>query len=207
MFKLKAGQNKEIAHAFIESIGQQLTDSEETEFMMTGNLPQMIDLVNETRDKYITKKYNGISIKPMGETMISIGNVDETNFNIPVGDCILTQLNEAGEITGFRVRPEIAKVMMYREEGHDVSSIVQACKTVNYLNRLFFQTDKDYWLGIKGEKMPSNLHSINASRASLRGINVQNVELDQDRVVPTGPSSELTELLELLKMHSQKLLS
>jgi len=68
--------------------------------------------------------------------------------------------------------------MMYREEGHDVSSIVQACKTVNYLNRLFFKTDIDYWLGIKGEKMPSNLHSVAASRESLREVNVQNVDLD-----------------------------
>lgn len=36
---------------------------------------------------------------------------------IPVGDCILTELNSEGDLVGFKVRPEIAKIMMYREDG------------------------------------------------------------------------------------------
>ena len=40
---------------------------------------------------------------------------------VPIQDCILTELSEDGELKGFKVRPELIKLIAYREEGKDCS--------------------------------------------------------------------------------------
>ena len=50
--KLRTEQNREILHAFRETLGCPITDSEATDINITGKLPAMIDLLNEIRDKY-----------------------------------------------------------------------------------------------------------------------------------------------------------
>ncbi len=45
----------------------------------------------------------------------------------------------------------VVKFREFEETKQGINQIVKAIKTVNYLNRLFFNTEKDYWLGIRGE--------------------------------------------------------
>ena len=35
---------------------------------------------------------------------------------IPLVDCIMTEINEDGELKGFRIRPELSKVIMSQQE-------------------------------------------------------------------------------------------
>ncbi len=158
--KLKGDQNREILRAFKETLGTPLTDSEETQINCTGKLPVMIDLLNTIRDNYTQKEStNLISVKRL-ESQQKDDSDDISPNLVPLGDCILTQINEEGQITGFSVRVEILNVIKFREfdeTKQGIAQIVKAIKTVNYLNRLFFNTEKDYWLGIRGEKMPANI--------------------------------------------------
>ena len=56
-----------------------------------------------------------------------------------MADCIITEINSDGELKGFRIRPELAKVIMYRqEEEGDLSQINNIIRTVNYMNRILF---------------------------------------------------------------------
>lgn len=59
-------------------------------------------------------------------------------------------MSEDGTITNFSVRPEVMKIIMYRESGKDLSFVSKVIKTVNWLNRIFFRYDCEYNLRIKG---------------------------------------------------------
>ena len=69
-------------------------------------------------------------------------------------------MNDEGLVTNFGVRPEIMRLIMYREKEKlarkrnpaDLSFIFKVIKTVNWLNRIFFRYDLEYALRIKGEK-------------------------------------------------------
>ena len=52
-FKLKAGQNKDLLSAFIDSLGNKLKSKDDTALMMTGNLPDMIDKINGLQGEYL----------------------------------------------------------------------------------------------------------------------------------------------------------
>lgn len=36
---------------------------------------------------------------------------------IPLTDCIIADIDAEGELKGFKIRPELAKVLMWRDEG------------------------------------------------------------------------------------------
>jgi hypothetical protein len=71
---------------------------------------------------------------------------------IPLMDCIMVEQDTSGVYTGFSIRPEMAKVIMWRESG-DLTMLHRVIKTVNYMNRLIFDP-QDYLLGSK--KKPEN---------------------------------------------------
>lgn len=149
-FKLKAGHNRDMMMAFIQTLGEQLQDSEETQMTSTGNLDDMISLVNELRDKYLMTSdgIRGIAV----EKLSGYSRADSSDWKpIPMSDCILTQMSEDGTITNFSVRPEVMKIIMYRESGKDLSFVSKVIKTVNWLNRIFFRYDCEYNLRIKGQ--------------------------------------------------------
>ena len=60
-------------------------------------------------------------------------------------------MNEDGSVTGFSIRPELMKIIMYREEGRNVSFVSKVVRSVNYLNRIFFKYNEDYLLGKRGQ--------------------------------------------------------
>lgn len=66
----------------------------------------------------------------------------------------MVDINTAGEIEGFRIRPEVAKVIMWREDGKDLGAVYQVVKTVNYLNRLMFKSE-DFNLESRGRQLAS----------------------------------------------------
>ena len=111
----------------------------------------MIKLINELRDKYITPidGLRGITVDNLSE--LSRANSYDWQ-KIPMADCILTQMSEDGTITNFSVRPEVMKIIMYRENGKNISFISKVIKNVNFLNRIFFRYDQEYMLKIRGEK-------------------------------------------------------
>ena len=151
----------------------------------------MIDLLNTIRDNYTQKEGpNLISVKRL-ESVQKEDSDDISPNLVPLGDCILTQINEEGQITGFSVRVEILNVIKFREfdeTKQGIAQIVKAIKTVNYLNRLFFKTEKDYWLGIRGEKMPENIEQKRAvSSESERPPREKEVEIIVERRTPTPP--------------------
>ena len=47
-----------------------------------------------------------------------------------------------GEITGFRIRPELAKVAMWRDK-NDLSVFFKAIRIVNFFNRLMFGNEEN----------------------------------------------------------------
>ena len=54
---------------------------------------------------------------------------------------------------GFKIRSELAKVIMYKEEG-DLSLIYKVIRTVNYLNRLLVKGDQEENVLLKrGQKL------------------------------------------------------
>ena len=75
----------------------------------------MIDLLNTIRDNYTQKEGpNLISVKRL-ESVQKEDSDDISPNLVPLGDCILTQINEEGQITGFSVRVEILNVIKFRE--------------------------------------------------------------------------------------------
>ena len=48
-FKLRAGVNRELSHFYKESLGTTLSAADDMKFTMTGNLPEYINLINDTQ--------------------------------------------------------------------------------------------------------------------------------------------------------------
>ena len=104
---------------------------------MTGNLPEFIDKLNDMQERYLRRPDKSLKKK----------KTEEADDEIPLADCIVTEINSDGELKGFRIRPELAKLIMYKtEEGEDLRKINKIIMTVNYLNRIIFKPD-DYLLG------------------------------------------------------------
>ena len=111
---------------------------------MIGNLPEFIEYINDIQVKYL-RPIGGIpdiAVVPMDSTTPkkkkSPKRLQSTycDRKIPMSDCIITELNSDGDLVGFKVRPELAKILMWREDGEDLSQISQTIRTVNYLNRM-----------------------------------------------------------------------
>ena len=65
-----------------------------------------------------------------------------------MADCIVTEMDADGNLNGFSIRPELAKVAWVRGGG-DVTFIQKMIRTVNFLNRLLLAPGEDYMLGTK----------------------------------------------------------
>lgn len=153
-FKLRAGTNRELSYFFKESLGEKLTEDDDMKFTMTGNLPQYIDLINETHEKYlISPGAEGLSTRlKLKRKLTSTIDCDRP---IPLSDCIKTEISEEGEFKRFKIRPELAKVLMWREEGQDFSQLKTIVTTVSFLNRLLFKPNVDeYVLGTRKAPPP-----------------------------------------------------
>ena len=92
-FNLKAAQNKQLSQVFQNSLGERLPESDDTAFMMIGNLGDFIKKVTATQEKYLLPAKNLISVESMdinmdmqrdaeGEDAIDMSRV------IPLTDCI-----------------------------------------------------------------------------------------------------------------------
>ena len=58
----------------------------------------------------------------------------------------MTEINEEGELKGFKIRPEFAKVIMSQQEdqgnvGRDMTQIIKIIRSVNFLNRIILKPD------------------------------------------------------------------
>ena len=58
----------------------------------------------------------------------------------------MTEIDEEGELKGFKIRPEIAKVIMSQQEdqgnvGRDMTQIIKIIRSVNFLNRIILKPD------------------------------------------------------------------
>ena len=60
----------------------------------------------------------------------------------------MTDFDNEGNFNGFLIRPDVAKMIMWRGKGQ-MDQIYKIIKTVNYLNRLLLESGKDYILGSK----------------------------------------------------------
>ena len=90
-FKLKAAQNKQLSQVFQNSLGERLPESDDTAFMMIGNLGDFIKKVTATQEKYLLPAKNQISVTPMDMDMMSDAvrqdSIDMSRV-IPLTDCI-----------------------------------------------------------------------------------------------------------------------
>lgn len=150
-FKLKAVWNKMIEDAFVDSIGCDITVTDSNSMTMISNLDDIIEQVNEMRDKYLFSQPKGITVGGLGETMRS----DYADERVTMAECVITTINEDGAVTGFSIRPEMMRVILFRNNRRDVHFIAKTIKTVNFLNRIFFKTDMDYLLKARGDVVPS----------------------------------------------------
>ena len=80
-FKLKAHQTKDLFRAFHDSLGSQISKSEDTDMNMIGNLDDFVETFNQMQETYILNKgSNDISVKPFDQTM---KNDDEDDTPAP----------------------------------------------------------------------------------------------------------------------------
>eukprot|EP00353_Schmidingerella_taraikaensis_P012923 CAMPEP_0185593006 /NCGR_PEP_ID=MMETSP0434-20130131/70008_1 /TAXON_ID=626734 ORGANISM="Favella taraikaensis, Strain Fe Narragansett Bay" /NCGR_SAMPLE_ID=MMETSP0434 /ASSEMBLY_ACC=CAM_ASM_000379 /LENGTH=85 /DNA_ID=CAMNT_0028219263 /DNA_START=387 /DNA_END=641 /DNA_ORIENTATION=- len=85
----------------------------------------MVELMNSLRGKYV------------------VGSAKAANPDgVALADCILTKINKEGVVTGFTIRPEMMKVVMYRSDRQDTAFMVRVIRTVNLMNRVFFKSDE-----------------------------------------------------------------
>ena len=106
--------------SFMHSLGEQLSAGDETAMITCGNIEEMIGHINRIRDHHIL---------PSTARGIQVDKLDEWT-KIPLGDCILTKISEDGVVEGFSVRPEIMKLILYKE-GNDLLFINKVIRTVN----------------------------------------------------------------------------
>ena len=119
-----------------------------------------------------------------------------------MNDCLMPDFSPEGDLRGFKIRPEIAKVIMWQGEGQDLSYIKKFIKTVNYINRLIFEPD-DYQLGSR--KRPGSLikpiPTARDSDAAASPAEVGERVVYQEVFKKTKLSDEVKTLLWLLKNH------
>ena len=97
--------------------------------------------MNETSARYLRTENLAIQESPELKRQDSIDYERE----IPMRDCIIVEQDTNGIYKGFKIRPEIAKMIMWRENGN-LTMVYRIIKTVNYLNRLVLDS-QDYILG------------------------------------------------------------
>ena len=120
-------------------------------------------------------------------------------------------MNTEGEITHFKMRPELMKAIMWQEDGADWSQIHRVIKTVNYLNRLMFEPD-DYLLGTR-DKPPVDT-VISAAPAQVAEPPKEEEKVEEEKAPSSSSSSEgskeeeappetpeYTAMIDLLKAH------
>ena len=75
---------------------------------MTGNLPDLIDKFNHMQEQYLR------GVEPVKKSSKKKQSI-KLNDEIPLSDCIITEINSEGELKGFRIRPELVKVIMMKQ--------------------------------------------------------------------------------------------
>ena len=129
---------------------------------------------------------------------------------VPLHDCILTEMNVEGEVTGFKARPELLKAMLWQEEGEEWSHIFRVIKTVNYMNRLLFEPD-DYLLGTKAKPAIDTVIENIVVEEEPVVEEIKEPETDKKSSsssesvkseIPVIENPGYTALIELLKHHS-----
>ena len=171
---------------------------------MIGNLPEFIDYINDIQAKYLRPigGIAGIAVQKMDSTTGAEKKKKAPkrlvsaycDRQIPMGDCIITELNSEGDLVGFKVRPEMAKILMWREDGQNLSQICQTIRTVNYLNRMLLRQD-DYIVGtIK-----------NPPKFNPRTVTPSDIPEKPDEFNLASP--DVQKLIDLLKSHSTAIIS
>ena len=112
-----------------------------------------------------------------------------------------------GEIEGFRIRPELAKVAMWRDKD-DLSLFYKAIRMVNYLNRLTFAKEDN--LRLVSDMTPLEL-SENPSKRTIPEVIVPvqvEPEIQQVEVpVPIPHSAEFECMVETFRDHSTNIIA
>jgi hypothetical protein len=67
---------------------------------------------------------------------------------IPFTDLIVADINAEGELQGFKIRPNLAK-LLYLNNKNDTGKIAKLIKTVNYMNRALVEQDNTIELSKK----------------------------------------------------------
>ena len=215
VFNLKTKHNKHLLSIFQNSLGTTLKDSDANDLNFTGNMGEFIEKVNKIQKEYFkeSRQDNRKETVVTEESILTPEkkkgkkskkkklNTEESEHSeyqqeIPIADMIHVELNSGGEIEGFRVRPEIAKIIMWREEGQDMSQIYQVIKTVNYLNRLLFKSE-DFQLESRGRQLASKYVKPDFSDSSE--AEVQGADEKED------PSYQ--KMMKALKEHVSKMIA
>jgi len=117
-------------------------------------------------------------------------------------------------VTGFSIRPEMMKVIMYRNDRKDISFIPKVIKTVNFMNRMFFRSEEDYLLKIKGEKGGPFFEANFSSYPEKEDSRTELPFMPQQDSAPASVVQSLAELsesqnklLEIMKRHHAMLVS
>ena len=106
-YSLKAGNNRDLVRVFQDTRGQKIDQEDDTDLMMTGNINDYAQKLNEIQERYINK------LKSEKEHKMELQRKDQARtLDIPMWDCIMPDVGPEGEFKGFKIRPEIAKVMV-----------------------------------------------------------------------------------------------
>ena len=134
--------------------------------------------------------------------------LDVLDKAIPLHDCILTEMNVDGEVTGFKTRPELLKAILWQEDGEDWTHIYRVIKTVNYMNRLMFEPD-DYLISTKAKPAIDTVIEKIVDEPEPVVEEVKEPETEKvssssssEEGEPLDPNPGQTALIELLKHHS-----
>ena len=79
---------------------------------MTGNLPEFIDHLNNMQMQYLRLPEEPPKKKKKNKKKKQESEEEIEHKEIPLADCITTEIDEEGELKGFKIRPEIAKVIV-----------------------------------------------------------------------------------------------
>ena len=86
---------------------------------MIGNISEFVEKLNNfTQEKYLCSSHNQITVE-----RLAMKRDESIDFKrvIPLTDCIMAEIDAEGELKGFKIRPEMAKVIMWREEGKNLT--------------------------------------------------------------------------------------
>ena len=106
-WKLTAVQFEELYASFRTSIGRELTSEDYLNLFGKARFPEFVQELNATATKYLRGDASGPSEK-------SDASVPR---EIPIADCIVTELDAEGNFNGFSIRPELANVAWMRGVG------------------------------------------------------------------------------------------